>query len=95
MWRPSRQARSFEGSGPLGPDGRARVQLESPSLGVPATRRASEFKCVTRPKTPPISSLRPWGHQHWVYTSLVGGVLGRVTHLKFASTARRGNAEAR
>jgi hypothetical protein len=29
VWRPSRQARSFEGSGHLGPDDRARVQLES------------------------------------------------------------------
>jgi hypothetical protein len=34
---------SFEGSGHLGPDDRARVQLESARLGVPATRRASAF----------------------------------------------------
>jgi hypothetical protein len=43
VWRPSRQARSFEGSGHLGPDDRARVQLESPRLGVPATRRAKRI----------------------------------------------------
>ena len=60
MWRPSRQARSFEGSGHLGPDDRARVQLESARLGVPATRRASAFRCVTRRKTPPKPGLTRW-----------------------------------
>ena len=39
---------------PAARDDRARVQLESPRLGVPATRRANEFKvCNTSQNTPP------------------------------------------
>ena len=84
VWRPSRQARSFEGSGHLGPDDRARVQLESARLGVPATRRASAFRCVTRPKTPPTagrgSSSRSVGQ-------------GGVSHYALRNVSQRGKPE--
>ena len=55
VWRPSRQARSFEVSGHLGPATVAHACNSShrPRLGVPATRRArvASLRCVTRPKT--------------------------------------------
>ena len=53
VWRRSQQARSFEGSGHLGPHDRAHARLSSARLGTPVTRRASEFNRLTAPKTPP------------------------------------------
>ena len=58
VWRPSRQARSFEGSGHVGPGDATIAHACNSSdreLGVPATRRArgANLRCVTRPKTAP------------------------------------------
>ena len=59
VWRRSQQARSFEGSGHLGPHDRAHARLSSARLGTPVTRRASEFNRLTAPKTPPTKTNTP------------------------------------
>ena len=64
VWRRSQRARSFEGSGHLGPHDRVHARLESGSLGSPATRCASEFTAVRTSENTPYRFLFTVHMQH-------------------------------